>query len=89
MSQDKTNNSSNLNRRARLGRTLRIALSGGLFALTVFLAGNHVAILDKASDMRSSRAHTATPIAGTGMSSTAQLANLSCTNRGVPNQHAP
>ena len=89
MSQDKANNSNNLNRRGRLGRSLRIGLSGGLLALTIFLAGNHLAALDQASDMRSSCPHTATPIADTDISRTAQLANLPCTDKGVSNQHAP
>ncbi|EDQ02922.1 hypothetical protein DSM14862_03828 (plasmid) [Sulfitobacter indolifex] len=43
-----------LSQHGHLGRKLRIGLSGGLSALTVFLAGNHLASLDEASDMNSS-----------------------------------
>ncbi len=89
MSQTEAINSSNLNRRGRLGRSLRIALSGGLLALTIFLAGNHLAALDQASYIRSSRAPAATPIVSTDLSRTTQLANLFCTDKGVSNQHAP
>ncbi|HIF78092.1 MAG TPA: hypothetical protein EYQ36_10840 [Sulfitobacter sp.] len=85
MSQTEAINSSNVNQRTRLGRRLRIGFSGALLALTMFLAGNHLAALDKASHMRSSRAHAATPIADTDLSRTAQLATPFCTDKGVFN----
>ena len=85
MSQTEAINSSNVNPRPPLGRRLRIGLTGGLLALTMFLAGNHLAALDKASHMRSSRAHAATPIADTDLSRTAQLATPFCTDKGVFN----
>ncbi len=85
MSQTEAINSSNVNQRTRLGRRLRIGFSGALLALTTFLAGNYLAALDKASYMRSSRAHAATPIAATDLSSTTQLATPFCTDEGVFN----
>ena len=85
MSQTEAINSSNVNQRTRLGRRLRIGFSGALLALTTFLAGNYLAALDKASHMRSSRAHAATPIAATDLSSTTQLATPFCTDEGVFN----
>ena len=78
-------NSSNVNPRPPLGRRLRIGFSGALLALTTFLAGNYLAALDKAYHMRSSRAHAATPIAATDLSSTTQLATPFCTDKGVFN----
>ncbi|UOA21279.1 hypothetical protein DSM14862_04119 (plasmid) [Sulfitobacter indolifex] len=89
MSQTEAINSSNENPRTRLARRLRIGLSGGLLALTTFPAGNHLAALDKASHMRSSRAPATTPIASTDLSSTTQLANLFCTDKGVSPRYAP
>ena len=85
MSQTEAINSSNVNPRPPLGRRLRIGFSGALLALTTFLAGNYLAALDKASHMRSSRAHAATPIADTDLSRTAQLATPFCTDKGVFN----
>ena len=89
MTQTEAINSSNVNPRPPLGRRLRIGLSGGLLALTMFLAGNHLAALDKASAMRSSRAPAKTPITNPDLSGTTQLANLVCTDKGVPIQYAP
>ena len=89
MSQTEAINSSNVNPRTTPGRRLRTGLSGGLLALTILLTGNHLAALDKASHMRSSQAATTTPIESTDLSSTTQLANLFCTDKGVSRQYAP
>ena len=89
MTQIEAIDSSTVNPRPPLGRRLRIGLSGGLLALTMFLAGNHLAALDKASHMRSSQAHAATPIPNPDFSGTTQLANLVCTDEGVFPQYAP
>ena len=89
MTQTEAIDSSTVNLRPPLGRRLRIGLSGGLLALTMFLAGNHLAALDKASAMKSSRAPAKTPILRTDLSGTTQLANLVCTDEGVFPQYAP
>ena len=89
MSQTEAINSSNVNQRTRLDRRLRIGFSGALLALTIFLAGNHLAALDKASHMRFSQAHAATPIPNPDLSGTTQLANLVCPDEGVFPQYAP
>ena len=89
MTQTEAIDSTNVNPRPPLGRRLRIGLSGGLLALTIFLAGNHLAALDKASAMRSSPAHAATPIPNPDLSGTTQLAALVCTDEGVFPQYAP
>ena len=89
MTQIEAINSSIVNPRPPLGRRLRIGLSGGLLALTVFLAGNHLAALDKASAMKSSRAPAKTPIPNPDLSGTTQLDNLVCTDEGVFPQYAP
>ncbi len=89
MTQIEAINSSTVNPRPPLGRRLRIGLFGGLLALTMFLAGNHLAALDKASAMRSSRAPATTPIPRTDLSGTTQLATLVCTDKSVPIQYAP
>ncbi|MFG6554285.1 hypothetical protein [Sulfitobacter sp. 1A16808] len=89
MTQIEAINSSTVNPRSPLGRRLRIGLSGGLLAPTLFLAGNHLAALDKASAMRSSPAYAATPIPNPDLNGTTQLANLVCTDEGAPTQYAP
>lgn len=89
MTQIEAINSSTVNPRSPLGRRLRIGLSGGFLALTMFLAGNHLAALDKASAMKSSRAPAKTPIPNPDLSGTTQLANLVCTDEGVFPQYAP
>jgi len=89
MTQTEAINSSNVNPRPPLGRRLRIGLTGGLLALTMFLAGNHLAALDKASAMRSSRAPAKKPIPRTDLSGSTRLANLVCSEQGAPTQYAP
>ena len=89
MTQTEAIDSSTVNLRPPLGRRLRIGLSGGLLALTMFLAGNHLAALDKASAMKSSRAPAKTPTPNPDLSGTTQLANLVCTDEGAPTQYAP
>ena len=89
MNQTEAINSSTVTPRPPHGRRLRIGLSGGLLALTMFLAGNHLAALDKASAMKSSRAPAKTPIPNQDLSGTTQLANLVCTDEGVFPQYAP
>ena len=89
MTQTEAIDSSTVTPRPPLGRRLRIGLSGGLLALTMFLAGNHLAALDKASAMKSSRAPAKTPTPNPDLSGTTQLANLVCTDEGEPTQYAP
>lgn len=89
MTQTEAIDSSTVTPRPPLGRRLRIGLSGGLLALTMFLAGNHLAALDKASAMRSSPAYAATPIPNPALNGTTQLANLVCSEQSAPTQYAP
>ena len=89
MSQTEAINRSNENPRAPLGRRLRVGLSKGALAAHNLSRRKSFDRFSKASHMRSSRARATTPIARMDLSSTTQLADLFCTDKGVFPRYAP